>query len=748
MWSHSSSISPAYPVAPGIAAGPYIMMPENGGIGVFAHEYGHNLGADDLYAYGAGNTSAGFWTLMADDWTGYPIGFEPPAVDPWHLDNWGWLDPMVISDTAQVYTVTLGQASYFTTNTSMGDAYRGVRIDLPDGEIPLAVPVWQGSYYWWGGAENLANGMMTTAGAIDLTTATTASLSFDLVYDIEDEWDFLWVQVSTDGVTWPYTDTLTNANTQCVHNPAWIGGLNGFPDDLCGAGIGGFYGYNSNWPDPESQTFDLTPYVGQQIWLRLWYMTDWGTLYTGAFVDNVSVDTDAGNVFFDDAEAGDANWTYEFPWIRTNGVSTYSQNFYLQWRNVNDNGGYDAALGDSRWRFGPANTGLLMWYNNNIYRDNEVWDHLFDDPSLGPKGRMLVLDSHPEPDRDPYLVDMGFDNEGGNIHHRSLMRDAPFTLMDTVSYTLGPPYVTESTWYEGRPAVSSFHDSMGYYPGAEYARRGPAYDPTQFKWLTKQWDASGVVPATGVYPLSAMGYDGTGANPSSSDREFRFRCTPYLDGPFAGYLSCYWFGSGVGLGYEGGTGNPGDYGLQYGWHVELIEEAEDHTWATVRIWNAMYEVMDKFKVDPDVTTIGHQVDYHYHLEMNAGSPLAQALVIVPMTDTVEYVGGSGFMPLPVGMSADQAAAAYAQGGKEALERLAANQDDDIAALAWVVGGLATGEGGMEANFTVEVMVNGPDTIELEAMVFDGANWIHTIPANPVTVYQSYHFYLPVVMKSQ
>ena len=39
------------------------MMPENGGIGVFAHEYAHNLGAMDLYAYGNGDTSAGFWTL-------------------------------------------------------------------------------------------------------------------------------------------------------------------------------------------------------------------------------------------------------------------------------------------------------------------------------------------------------------------------------------------------------------------------------------------------------------------------------------------------------------------------------------------------------------------------------------------------------------------------------------------------------------------------------------------------------------
>ena len=63
IWSHSSSVSPLYPVGEGISAGPYIMMPENGGIGVFAHEYAHNLGAMDLYAYGNGETSTGFWAL-------------------------------------------------------------------------------------------------------------------------------------------------------------------------------------------------------------------------------------------------------------------------------------------------------------------------------------------------------------------------------------------------------------------------------------------------------------------------------------------------------------------------------------------------------------------------------------------------------------------------------------------------------------------------------------------------------------
>ena len=180
-WSHSSSVSPLYPVGEGISAGPYIMMPENGGIGVFAHEYAHNLGAADLYAYGNGETSTGFWALQADDWTGYPIGYQPPAADPMHLDWWGWLNPFVVKDPSKTYEVTVGQASYFPGGDGV---YRGVKIELPAGQSPLPVPPWQGKNYWWGGKADETNSMMTTAAPIAIP-AGGASLSFDAVYGIE-----------------------------------------------------------------------------------------------------------------------------------------------------------------------------------------------------------------------------------------------------------------------------------------------------------------------------------------------------------------------------------------------------------------------------------------------------------------------------------------------------------------------------------------------------------------------------------
>ncbi len=728
LWSHSSAVSPPYEVAPGISAGPYIMMPENGGIGVFAHEYGHNLGADDLYAYDQGETSTGFWSLMSDDWTGFPIGFEPPAVDPWHLDNWGWLEPMVINDSNQVYEFKLGQASNFPGGDNV---YRGAKIQLPDGNSPLPVLPWQGTYYWWGGKLNLSNAMMTTASSIALTSGSSGALSFDLVYDIEDEWDFLWVQVSTDGgSTW---DTLTNANTQCLHDPGWIGGLYGFPEDLCGAGMGGFYGYNANWPDPETQQFDLTSYLGQSIDIRLWYMTDWGTLYSGAFVDNLEVTVDTTTVFSDDAESGDSNWVYTEPWIRSDGNQPFTQNIYLQWRNVGDNGGYDSALGDDRWRFGPANTGLLAWYNNNFYTDNEIWHYFDDDPGWGPKGRMLVLDAHPEPYRDPYYIWMGFNNTGANVTSRALMRDAPFSLKDSVDFTMSPDYVFEDTQFSGRPAVSSFHDSMGYYPGAEYVNRGSYYPPDQFKWVTKDWDASAVIPATKLYGINAPGY--------LANEEFRFNCSPYTSGPFLGALGCYWYGPGAGLPYDGGTGNPGDIAGQYGWHVEILSESEDGTMATVKVWNAMKEVDHNFEVDKSHALRGETVTYDYELT-NWGSPI-NALVCTPVdSNIVEYVPGSatnGSVPLtsscpPAGTTA------------LALNDLIADEGAPVNAIAWT-GGLMTG-GKMGFTFQATVTTSqGGHNLAGPVSVFDLADssmWNWSAEAPEIT--SDYMIFMPLNYK--
>jgi M6 family metalloprotease-like protein len=85
----------------GVWVGDYTIQPENGGLGVFAHEFGHDLGLPDLYDT-SGNTggaenSTAFWSLMssgANTGDGSPngIGDSPVDMGTWEKLQLGWLD--------------------------------------------------------------------------------------------------------------------------------------------------------------------------------------------------------------------------------------------------------------------------------------------------------------------------------------------------------------------------------------------------------------------------------------------------------------------------------------------------------------------------------------------------------------------------------------------------------------------------------------------------------------------------------
>jgi M6 family metalloprotease-like protein len=74
----------------------YTTEPENGGLGVFAHEYAHDLGLPDLYDTGGGENGTGFWTLMSSgSWLGHgadTIGTTPNHMGAWEKLRLGWLD--------------------------------------------------------------------------------------------------------------------------------------------------------------------------------------------------------------------------------------------------------------------------------------------------------------------------------------------------------------------------------------------------------------------------------------------------------------------------------------------------------------------------------------------------------------------------------------------------------------------------------------------------------------------------------
>ncbi|MET0918533.1 MAG: immune inhibitor A domain-containing protein, partial [Burkholderiales bacterium] len=100
--------------------GDYTVEPENGGVGVFAHEFGHDLGLPDLYDT-SGNTggaenSTGFWTLYSSGSygsTGVPaegIGSKPISMSAYEKIFLDWSNYQVV-DYKQSASVKLGPAS-------------------------------------------------------------------------------------------------------------------------------------------------------------------------------------------------------------------------------------------------------------------------------------------------------------------------------------------------------------------------------------------------------------------------------------------------------------------------------------------------------------------------------------------------------------------------------------------------------------------------------------------------------------
>ena len=125
---------------------------------------------------------------------------------------------------------------------------------------------------WYSGASDLRD--VAFVGTVDLTGMTEATLSFDTSYAIEEQWDFGFVQVSTDGgSTWV---SLANDYTRSDIV------IDGHPD--IAANLPGFTGFGSG-----NMAFDLSAYVGSEVMVAFRYMTDWGYTEQGWFVDNIAI---------------------------------------------------------------------------------------------------------------------------------------------------------------------------------------------------------------------------------------------------------------------------------------------------------------------------------------------------------------------------------------------------------------------------------------------------------------------------
>lgn len=414
--------------------GDYTVEPENGGVGVFAHEFGHDLGLPDLYDtsgnVGGAENSTGFWTLYSSGSYGSTgiaaegIGSKPIPMSAYEKIFLGWSNYQVVG-AGQRASVKLGPAS---ANTKQAQQ---LVVLLPDKALPTPVGApFAGAYQYYSGSGNDLDNRMTRLVALP---AGPVSLNAKVRYDIEPDWDYAYLTVN--GTPVPTNrSTATNPNGQNF-----------------GSGITGSSG---GWIDLSA---DLSAYAGQSVTIGWRYWTDGAVAGAGFFVDNVAISGQAT-----DGAESDTGWAYAgFSRVGSDVTRTFFNAYFAEYRNYR---GYDDGLRTGPYNFGflndaslqdwvehfPYQDGLLVWYYDTSYEDNNVGDAC---ASNRCGGLYLPVDAHPDLLQRP--------DNGKAWRPRIQSYDSTFGLKATDRICLNANSAAQC--YGGLPANPLFDDMLNYW---------------------------------------------------------------------------------------------------------------------------------------------------------------------------------------------------------------------------------------------------------------------------------------------
>jgi bacillopeptidase F (M6 metalloprotease family) len=142
-----------------------------------------------------------------------------------------------------------------------------------------------GTHCWWSNQGDSIDATLT--GQFNLPPDSPLTLEYAIWYEIEEGWDFGYVEVSTDGgATW---DILEGEHT--------------FKQEPKGNAFGkGYTGISNGWL---RESIDLSYYAGRSVLLRFEYITDDAIHGPGFCIDDISI---TGIAFFDDAETDFGAW--------------------------------------------------------------------------------------------------------------------------------------------------------------------------------------------------------------------------------------------------------------------------------------------------------------------------------------------------------------------------------------------------------------------------------------------------------
>jgi immune inhibitor A len=440
IWSVQGTLSSTYQIpTSSFDVRNYIVVSEDTPVGVLAHMFGHLFGLPDTWnpesgvdevawpdqdLGGQGEASPAFYDTMGQGcWLGRPLGTRPASMTAWARMELGWLSPAVWD------LGTLPASIYLAQLESPSPADKALKI-----ELPARTYVTPHSGDWMRQAPNRNNmaSPSTLKRTINVTGTYQIDLSFWQVYDLEQNFDYGYVQVDAgDDGGWTTVYTVTGQQANPIQG--LVSDWNPVTVSLRNLGLSGATG------------------------LRFRVERDNAIEGLGWFLDDLRIVQNGVQTWSDDIEAPPAGWSAtRFP--RENAFT--SEHYYLaEWRN--DDAGFDRGLAEAyNWtnqangtaEYFRYNPGLLIWYVNPIYGmgDNNVLYH----PG---EGFALAIDSHP----DPLLQD----STATPWRTRVQMQDATFRApgKSTIQNLLTDSGALVNT-IGPLPATSFFWDRYASYP--------------------------------------------------------------------------------------------------------------------------------------------------------------------------------------------------------------------------------------------------------------------------------------------
>ena len=221
--------------------------------------------------------------------------------------RWGYPDYDLDRMEPEVAFVDLPVAHSETVHQYAADYYtfpaeESITITF-DGDVIThlaATDAHSGDWAWWSNRVDESDTRLTFP--LDLTETNDATLHFFTWYDIEDLWDYAYIEVSEDGgKTWDILET-DRTTTENPNGNAYGPGYTGKSNEEV-----------ASWVEEQ---VDLSAYTGEDILVRFEYVTDAAVTQPGMFIDSVSV-PEIG--YFQDFENGPGDWQSE-GWLLTNNI--------------------------------------------------------------------------------------------------------------------------------------------------------------------------------------------------------------------------------------------------------------------------------------------------------------------------------------------------------------------------------------------------------------------------------------------